>query len=118
MNLDTANTDSWQLLVTVLWPFVQEWIKNSPFPWLTQATKKLNIFISALVATIATAGFHFSGGVTAKGGSLTLTIPPLVVLGHVAAQWLGQHFVYQTAIKSPVVQQAILAELQKLTTEK
>lgn len=110
--MDHMGGDSWQALVAVLWPYAQELLKNSNSPlfsWIRSDTTNLNSFLSALVAVLTTAGFHFMGDW--NGG--TLTIPPIVSLGHVAAQWLAQHIIYKISIEGPATQKQILAELQK-----
>jgi hypothetical protein len=112
--VDNFSVDGWQAFIAVLWPFVQQWMKNNNSPmleWISDETRHLNIGLSAVIAALTTVGFHLMGD--AQHG-WTLYIPPVTVLGHVAAQWLGQHVVYSTAIKGPEMQKAMLEELQKL----
>lgn len=111
--MDHMTNDSWQALIAVLWPFLQQQWKNSNSPifrWVTAETHKVNLMLSGIVAVLTTAGFHFMGSL-ADGG--TLTIPPIASLGHVAAQMFMQHFVYHAVISGPDIQKQILGELKK-----
>jgi len=113
------NQTIWQIFIAMLWPYVQEWWKNSQlgiFAWIGDKTKGINIFLSAFVAALTTAGFHFSWTVNPAGGhNLGVYIPSAVLLAKFAAQWAIQHGMYTKLIQDPKTSQAILAELQKIS---
>ena len=107
------NTLSLQALLAATWPFIQQKLKNSDFPlfaWISSNTPKINASISALVALLTTAGWHFAGDLIHGG---MVTFPPLMVWAKALAVGLMQHGVYKQFIAGPEVQKAILAELQK-----
>lgn len=114
---EVHNNDSWQVLIAILWPFAQQFLKNwEQFPWLTKATKVENHVVSMVVALASTLGLHYGmSGTAAAGWTFTMVIPPVVALQHVAAQWLTQHLVYQGAIKVPDALQQIIVLLTPST---
>ena len=116
---DVHSQDSFQFLIALLWPFAQEFLKNSPWlPWITQETKNVNRWMSVLVAAATTAGFHISG--TPQVG-WTLMIPPFSALVHIVAQWVTQQFMYSTTIDHPArikQLQASVDQIQKALAPK
>ncbi len=115
--------DSWQILVALLWPPVQEYMKNSQakmFSWIGTETKALNRLISPAVALLATLGLHFTWVPPTHdtAGLFSIMIPPLAIVGHAAGQWAVQHFEYTLGIKYPALLKAILTELQQMNGAK
>lgn len=114
--MDHMNQDQYQILIAILWPIIQEWMKGSElkaFSWISEETKKLNTILSPLVAFLATAGLHLSGSGSADAGwHIALTIPPVATLAHVLGQWAYQHLEYSVGIKQPQLLQAIRDELK------
>lgn len=115
---DIHSSDSWQLLIAILWPYIQETIKRSALPifaWLGKETPKANMVLSAAVALLTTFGIHFHWTTSPDGGgALLMTIPPLAALEHVAAQWVTQHIAYKTTISGPAMQEETLKELKAI----
>ena len=113
------HNDALQGIIALLWPLVHEYLKDSEAPflqWISDKTKKLNMFISPLVAFLATAGFHYAMTQSADGWRhISIDIPPTSILVHFVAQWGTQQLVYMGAIKPGKIQKAMLAELQKIT---
>jgi hypothetical protein len=116
---DIHSTDSWQLLIALLWPYAQEMLKHSSlaiFSWIRKDTPKINMAVSGTVALITTVGIHFSWTKTPDGGNaLLMSIPPISALQHVAAQYIGQHMAYRAMISSPAIQAETLKELKTIS---
>ena len=110
--MDNYSHDSLQVVFAILWPAIQQWMKTTAHPWfswITEDTKRLNAFLSPLVAFLATAGFHFTVmGSSSAGWHFEFIIPPVLALQHVAGQWIAQHFEYVLMIKQPLLLKAIL----------
>lgn len=114
------NQTIWQIFIAMLWPYVQEWWKDSKLPifaWIGDKTRGVNLFISPFVALLTTAGFHFSWTANPAGGhNFGLYIPSAILLAKFAAQWAIQHGLYTKMIQDPKTNQAILVELEKIAT--
>jgi hypothetical protein len=94
-----------QLVFAALWPLIQQWMTGSGltlFRWIgPRSSGRLKFAISATAAALSTAGLHLAhSGSAAAGSQLTLTIPPIAVLGHAALALLVQHLVYWLAVKN------------------
>lgn len=111
-----TSADSWQVLIALIWPIAQEWLKNSPlFSWVSKQTPKANAALSVAVATLTTVGFHLAWtGSAAVGWSITLTIPAVAALKHAAGAWVLQHIVYKKIVKDPATQVQIATHLSVL----
>jgi len=97
--MDVHSPAAWQALIALLWPFLQQWLKDSKFPWLTRATLARNYGASALVAVAAALGLHYSlSGSAAAGWTISLAVPPASVLEAAALQYLAQHLLYKTGL--------------------
>lgn len=116
---DAHNQDTGQAVIALLWPVVQEWLKNSNLPifsWINHVTPKMNVFVSAAVALATTLGVHFMWTPNPEGGgALLMVLPPAAVLAHAAGQLVIQHLTYKAAVKGPATQDKMLAELQAIS---
>lgn len=119
--MDDLHVDGWQLLLAVIWPLLQEWMKSTQWPlfgWLTKESGFLNRALSPAVAILATLGLHFTiTGNASSGWHFEGMIPPLTVMGHIAGQWVLQHFLYHVGIKGPKVNQALLDVNEQILDE-
>ena len=104
--------DNWQILVALLWPHIQQGLKNASWcPWISTATQRANNWLSAAVAVATTLGAHITGNTTT---GWTIVIPPLAILVHSAVMWCTNHVQYSVIYKTPAIQKEILAEMQQV----
>jgi|SRR5579863_701683 len=112
------NADSWQAFAAVLWPMVQQKMKESKLPifsWISQGQHVVNPLVSLAVAILTTAGFHWQHTITADGGGvIAIAYPSIAVLGHIAGQMVVQHYVYKVAIYQPMTMKDTLEEIKKM----
>ncbi len=106
----------WQALFGILWPYVQQFLKNwDKFPLISKTTPLRNHIVSFLIALASSLEIsHALTGSAATGWSLVITVPSLATLQHLAISWLTQHMTYQTLIKPGQYTREMKAMLQSL----
>ena len=82
--------------------FLIEWLKSHPsLKWITATTDRLNRFLSALLAALATVGiaaqFDAQQGVLVISGLQLSSI--LTLLWNFVIQWVLQETIYKGAVK-------------------
>lgn len=84
--------------------YVIQWLKNSgKFSWITVETKKLNRFISAILALAISLGISYSYNPEAR--DLTIHIPTMTVfmlaVWEWAKQFISQQLIYDGILDGP-----------------
>jgi hypothetical protein len=90
--------------IGVAFTYLLQFLKNSPyFPWLNAGTETLNKWLSALAATVATVGIHW----TYASDTLTITGLSAASLWHLVTnivfQFATQHGAYRLLYSPAVV---------------
>ena len=81
-----------QLTASALVVYAIEQLKRSHwFPWITAESKVLARLLSGVGAAVSAFGVHTAmEGSAGVGWSLTIHIPPLLIVLHAAWDWLNQ----------------------------
>lgn len=114
--MDEHSVDTLQILAGLLWPFVQQFLKNSTwFKLLRQDTDGRNLAASMIVAAISTLAIHYKMYISDNGAILSIN---LQVLGRLAAHAIGQgllqQLTYQATIKRDAQSEKILELLHQI----